>query len=448
MHRLIKMYDDPVFFARDRDAYFEYSYSSHREDDAARSPSLDAQGDGAKSFRRKLENDMGISYRRIHSRLSRDSDVGIAVGADGHFIKESDIVYNELIGKGDTTAESDIKANAYAHVSLAYSLYRETKRRKIDLFAGVYLQWNTHAFREIDNEYESAHLNYPAADAKSEQRYAAITDVRVAPRFGVGRPVNAELIYRALEIERMLRKRYALKDTLSDKTLLQLTRAIASRERFRIEHDLAEKFYYQDLEQILVADSNVHRDKLDAYTIEKAEEVLYHNYPEMMDGLRFYVSLWEQIELSYAQEKVKRNGAEVHGTGSLSLDNRYELFDVHLVWGKLIWKNIFIRTEVEANFISTSSESNVAFVKTAFDDPQQHLDLSVFYLITNKLIAKAGCYRLPAFLVIPADIPQTIYASLDYVLEDDITLTLSFTKKQIKNKLYDEQFSLKLMYDL
>jgi hypothetical protein len=440
-HRLVEQYRDPDYRAADRDIVFDFGYDSHAEEFEPAGLGLTEAHDEYRYCRREFDNDTRVSLRSYYGDSVRLRSHSVDAGAEGEYSRLSEVRSNKLIGKADTIDRIDRMATAYGRYNTEWTRYVPRKRKP-----GTWRGWRlggglgVKAGREVTKRYIHERLHGITAMRRIQEENRAWAWLDLWPTFVRGRQRPVTPLYRAFEVERLLRKRGAAHGELADTTLLALATRFATAFVHDVRHDRGEKYFYDALEPILAADPACDTARLDAYTLFRIKQSVDTRYPAVFVGPEFTLSAWQSLRVSYRREHVE-SSADTLTEGirdvwpGIQFDQANALFRPAVSWGMPLSPRLFLSLRCAMDFFGSSDDTYVSGGLVAVSDGdvrgwlvEQTWNVHLCYWTTDRLLLEAGALDIPAALVVPREPPRSSSVVLRYFVEDHLSLDVGFEK--------------------
>ena len=413
-HHILRHYDNPRYTACDRDLVMGFSYSGTEHRSPPRSITIDTGGNLKQNYSMKLRGNTGVLTRYEYSSVPLQ--VNYTVNSDANVVRNRNttISGNEALGTFDSTIwnNSSIGATLKGSGSLRYYPAALFFQSHLFLEIGGYGDL-TGAYNLQNNYSHDIGSSVERTYAQSATRRNFSASVHFFPAVGFGKKQPVEPVYKAFEMERKLRKDGVLKGNLSNGTLLQLSEMVGSGSFFRVSHERPDKFMMQKFESILRGDSACDSTALDSYALFHAYETFSEQFPWLFHGFEIKLRLTGMAEYIYDDVQ--------HGT---ELDTHYVTsFDytakspLQLAWTLPLASRLFL---------SLGIDPPVPGPRKTFEAMGM---IGATFLVTNRIVAKAGFSEIPVYLIAPNGKPGLFECSVYFYLEDHITLDLHISRQ-------------------
>ena len=273
------------------------------------------------------------------------------------------------------------------------------------------------------------------------QKATAIIDL--TPAIGIGKQSLLTPVYQVFRLEEKLIRNGLADRKLSDKTLISLAELLAKNNSYTLKkHDKIKEFKTK-VDSIVIKDEAVKKEKLRYVSPLEIKKILLGKTPVFYSKplLRLFTTSRilanvSRVEIEYPYDVYN----EFNDTSFTQPKFCYEhLVGMDFVWGIPVTHYWFINFKGTRNLLSTDNE--IDFYN---DDKQLKWDnvldarwnIQSSLWLTNWLLIQLGLNNLPAWIVIPRELPYHSYMNLTIFVEDYLSLTTAISSYNYRPKHY------------
>jgi hypothetical protein len=318
-------------------------------------------------------------------------DVNTSLALAGDYDK------SERIVQGVTTSFKSKSLSARSTLHAQYEFHPLGKLLDNIAFTGVtvdnwyYRDWNKNSNSEGTNDYD---------DLTGKAEIGASFRKPIKP------------LYIAFEMERKLKDAGVISDTLTSKTLQELSKIVITREKLKLRHDKAQKFIMEQIDSVLVKDSAVNKSKIDAFALFKISEALDVYFEEIYTGFRVSLGIagvgkWEPS--GYYNPQTDHRGTD---------DSYKAVMELSMSYTVPVYARLFFYTKL-------TIKETAQYDGFEHNFKYQIVNAGIHYLLTNRIIASYGVNGISCKYFFPEN--KSIYnmtMDLNYYLEDKVNIDL------------------------
>ncbi|MBN1757076.1 MAG: hypothetical protein JW863_02095 [Chitinispirillaceae bacterium] len=416
-HRILHCYDNPRYLALDRDLLLGFNYNASEHENPPRQLSIDTSGDFKQNYSMNLRGNTGIATTFEYSSEPLLADYSVNSSLQGSRSRFSSIRGNEMTGLFDSTTSRGSSINGHLSGSGSFRRYPAASGYFRHFFLEIYGSAQIDAAYERENSYDHDIDYYEESRRSTSSTGKNYTgEFRLSPAIGYGRRRPVEPVYKAFEIERKLRKDGVLNASLSGSTLLELSKLIGSQRSFRIDHDRPDKFIMEKITSILGDDPACDTAKIDTYAFFRVYETLSERFPWLYHGFEIRLRLRATARYQYAYRRSTAIRTDIDTSDAFDFDYTAK-HPLQLEWTIPVASRLFL---------SLAVDPSVTLLQKGPLDASGKVGLC--FLLTNRIVAEASFSEIPVYLIAPSGKPGLFECSIDFFIEDHISLTIQAYK--------------------
>jgi hypothetical protein len=285
-HRLLKLFEYPVYTASDKDVSAHFFYNTNSNKDIPREDDITAAGVNHEDFSREIKGDLGFTGTWLKSSALNQVSNKLTGTAESGYSENALIDVHPIFGIYDSSEEKNCVQTADIQQELVWERHFKTDKLKDFPFIGLHENANYSVeLKKAEHTYRSNQEGYLEKAEKSKYSDMGVK-ADLAPVIGFGKTRPIRPVYQAFEVERHLRVCNVITGSLSDQTIINIAELCASIKAAQLRNDLYRKNFMKKLEQILEEDPGISDTSLDAYSLYKVYETFETDYPEFMAGFK------------------------------------------------------------------------------------------------------------------------------------------------------------------
>lgn len=444
--RILKLYQDPVYKAKDRDVFFDFGYWSHYEEDLENGTGLSSDYDDTYEFERDMDLDFGIDIKRLGGDSIRTAEFNIITGISGEYNKKSDKTENTLIDKSDISDVESKDLKVYITTNLDLSKYRtslfsEKKREerlkrknrqiKRNRFLGVELNIDGNADLYQNRNFYNEQLDNYYYSLYEKEVFIGRIEGNVKLKGGWGHKYPLTPVFRAFQIERVLLESGSIIHELPDETMIRIAQWLARESDYSIRYDRPEKFLYKSLDSIISIDSSITQIKMNGYSYNYVKETASIPYGFLDHGIQFYMMGNQSAALNFFHDF---NDTSIYN-GDFNFDWWQTPYAIsfNLDISHPITSKLFLKTHLEKGFF-VKSEADNGGATLELNPTTFFYDLSFYYWLNDRILLNAFAEEVEAFLIIPKHWPKLAGMSFQFFIADKVILNVGLEKRSYTYK--------------
>jgi hypothetical protein len=451
--KFLKEFKDPDYSESDKDIYGNFWYDASLDKQFPDQPDITENADETEMFHKTLVGSLGFRGTWIKSSDTFQLDQHMDINGSINEMESSNIKSNTLSGMHDTNA---IKERIFAGRSI-YTMNFE-RHFGFERLKGL-------PFWELPANVDLAGLDRVRKDYDSKSTITtseksifrnATNSVRLMPGIGFGRRKPVLPVYRAFEFERTLKRRGLIDHNLSDSTMTALIGLNASIQAYNLKNELWQKYFMQQLENIILTDDAIRDSSLNALTLFTLYETILTPLPDFYHGFKMSINGNLIGTTHYLLQKYYED--EVSRSSEFGFDLNYGAFGTISMTYQVFSRLFFECSLLKSTLIDESDERYPEYSDSYKDEslleltPDNHYDFMLkgtfHYFITNRILMNCGL----AFKNSTSRYKRQLAAgflNLTIYIEDDISLNCSIRRLITENKSNDDynRINYKRKYD-
>ncbi|MBN2035157.1 MAG: hypothetical protein JW768_00310 [Chitinispirillaceae bacterium] len=388
--RVLKLYSDPVYRATDSKIFLNGEYNARRNDSVPSQTGLAAENDELHVFERTWAHNAGMRVLTLKGDAWFSGRTEAEIGLRGAYFSASQVRSNAVIGREDINQTIDATEHLYGDVAWSRDTYFPVAS-KTKCYAGLRLWSSTNATGAYSREYTRYELSSASAYLSKTKTGTIEENIGFEPTGGIGKPVFVTPVYRAFEVERSLKEAGAIRGPLSDSTMVQIAQWIAAEFSMNETRDRPRKYVFAMLDTILNNDPAAADSTRSAFALMNAVEKHDNAYPEMFNGLKFFISGGIMVYNGY--EERRRTLFEQGDTVTMlndfgyfsGVDDYFPLFTME--WGKAVSRHFFLSLLATGDFFSLYPDD--PFITVA-SNPWVLIRGMLYYLVNDRFFLDMG----------------------------------------------------------
>jgi hypothetical protein len=438
--RIVRLYGDPVYRMGDHDIALSGAYQSRSEESGPDSGSgFSEYYDVETEFNRTIDNDLALKGITLKSDQLRSGSFAYSAGIKGRYSDVSKLLRNDMIGKSDIYENVSVQENLYADLDKEHNRYFQFLK-SWKWFAGFDAVGKLEAGGVYDRMFSEERLTDIDSEYRKRKQIRGWGNLDFMPQAGWGKPVPVTPVYQAFEIERSLSESGVIRGPLSDRTMVRIARWLATEYPLRRTRDRHTKYFFAALDTIVKKDSAMVNCSTNGYAIMDVRDKTWNSVPLLWNGLKVVFGAVGSLRAGYENTRYSTLDTSSGWDGrGFEFEQQSRYFSFSLLWGQALSPHLHYLIEASAP-PSFSSEKSPDGLRAFLPDsaPHAHLDMSVYYLVTDRLHLSATMTSLPLRYIVPYTQPASLEISARYFIEDRITLKTSFTHKYYEDRLERE----------
>jgi hypothetical protein len=460
--RILKLYEGKTYCARDRDAFVQGNYNSKSDDDNPDAVAFTEEGDRIQTFRRIIHDSCGIDAKKYWGDSLHSRERHFNLGLTGTYADSSKKRSNALMQASDSWDDLSIEQTLSTDYTFDAKNYRQFKNKPRYWFWEAKATISSRIYGSYSEYCAQENLSAIAKFDRKTKNGVVGERASLSPRIGLGRQRPVTPVYQAFEVERALRETGIIHGELSDAAMVGIAQWLATRFAIKNTRDLPDKFISAGLDSILQADTNVQLTALNGYSVHRVKERTDRRLPWLVAGLEFSVGVLEELSMDYYYSS-DRMQIDNRNNDEIQFDQENDVGSIGFDWGLPMSDRWFLHCNTSWNPMHINENG----IKTTTGLMRLNWDLSLYYLITDRIYFDCIVNSLPCIIIVPLKQPFHLSLGFTFFLEDHISIGLSFDRFYNDNRSrfesiikpdyrayapdhlssYEEKINLRLNYD-
>ena len=427
-HRILKLYQDPTYFAKDRKITFDFDYSSRSDETEKNKQGLQEGSDNVTNFKRDITNNTALDYERHRGSTHWSYNLLVDAGFNGAYTNKAIYKENSLLQKSDSYDSLYKFASAYTDISFDIMRYfgkrgQNNKR----WFFGFAIESDNYLKNTQTQVYREYELTQILSSINKTERDQIQLSGDISTRVGFGRQIPYTPLFKAFQIERVLRKNGVINSDLSDATIIAIAHWLQSEFIHATRHDRPEKFLYETLNALLQKDPSFTPETFDAYDVMHVKETAAIPYQLLIKGTKLYVDIVRLAPVLRCERQMESNLYFEDYDHSINFDYEFYGASLRFYTGLPITDRLFFNLFTTL-WYHEGTRGDSYNTNTASSLLTTEWSMGLYYWLNERILFNASLHDLPAYLVIPRSFPSSINLSLIYFIADKVAMNISFEK--------------------